>query len=140
MTHTRINIPTVLLSLADEHAYRLFQRVAAGQIHHDELRTGSSELTKKQYYSRLSRLINSGLIARRDGVYSLTAFGKVVLNSMTQVERAVNDVWKFKALVSIEGSEGFPSEEQQKIAELLLGKGVMAVPYEDEKVSRSVKG
>ncbi len=137
MTHSHTNIPSVLLSLADEHAYRLFQRVAAGQIHHDELREGASELTKKQYYSRLSRLISAGLIARRDGVYSLTAFGKVVLNSMKQVEGAVNDVWKFKALDSIESSEGFPSEEQQKIAELLLGKGILAVPYEDEKVARS---
>ena len=137
MTHSHINIPSVLLSLADEHAYKLFHQVAAGQIHHDELREGASELTKKQYYSRLSRLISAGLITRRDGDYSLTAFGKVVLNSIKQVEVAINDVWKFKALDSIENSEGFPSEEQQKIAELLLGKGILAVPYKDERVAQS---
>ena len=36
-------------------------------------------LTRKQYYSIIFDLTNAGLILRKNGKYSLTSFGKVVL-------------------------------------------------------------
>ena len=59
-------------------------------------------LTTKQYYSRISGLLNAGLIKRRKGKYSLTLLGKVVYDSQTVIGKALTYYWKLKAIESIE--------------------------------------
>ena len=57
-------------------------------------------------YSRISGLLNAGLIKRHKGRYSLTLLGKVVYDSQTMICKALAYYWKLKAIESIEMSSG----------------------------------
>lgn len=76
-------------------------------------------LTRKQYYSRMNRLIDAGLVMRKSGKYFLTSFGKVVYESHMLIGQAVENYWKLKAIDSIETS--LPdSEERKKMIDTLI--------------------
>ncbi|HKG71930.1 MAG TPA: hypothetical protein VKA87_08525, partial [Nitrososphaeraceae archaeon] len=71
-------------------------------------------------YSRLSRMTRAGLVRRKNGKYILTTFGKIVYDSQTTVQNALNNYWKLKAIDSLEMSNELPKEEQQKLIETLV--------------------
>ena len=79
-------------------------------------------LTTKQYYSRISGLIDAGLIKRHKGKYSLTLLGKVVYDSQMTIGKALAHHWKLKALESIEISAGasFPEGELTQLIECVV--------------------
>lgn len=58
-------------------------------------------ISRKQYYSRIRSLTNSGLITRQRGKYYLTSLGKIVSFYQFRMGRALNNFWKLKALDSI---------------------------------------
>ena len=65
-------------------------------------------LTTKQYYTRLSGLVDAGLIRRVSGKYSLTLVGKIVYDAHLKIGKALSYYWKLKAIESIEESSGAP--------------------------------
>ena len=65
-----------------------------------------SNLTEKQYYARISSLMDAGLINRRKGEYSLTLLGKVVYDSQMIIGKALTYYGKLKAIDEIEMSYG----------------------------------
>ena len=79
------------------------------------------KLTRKQYYSRISRLVNAGLIKRKNGKYTLTAFGKVIYYAaLTIIENATNSYWKLKVIDSLEMSDDISPEEHKKIIDSFI--------------------
>lgn len=79
-----------------------------------------TKLIRKQYYSRMSKLIKSGLIKRKQGKHTLTAFGKVVYDAQMKIENAANNYWNLKAIDSHEDSNDLPSEERKKLIDQLI--------------------
>lgn len=79
-----------------------------------------TKLIRKQYYSRTSKLIKSGLIKRKQGKHTLTAFGKVVYDAQMKIENAANNYWNLKAIDSLEDSDDLPSEERKKLIDQLI--------------------
>jgi hypothetical protein len=79
-----------------------------------------TKLIRKQYYSRMSKLIKSGLIKRKQGKHTLTAFGKVVYDAQMKIENAANNYWILKAIDSLEDSDDLPSEERKKLIDQLI--------------------
>lgn len=78
------------------------------------------ELTRKQYYSRLHTLITYSLIAKANGKYRLTSFGKVVFDWHLVLMHAISEeFWKLKALDVLDSS-GIPSSERSKIMNSLV--------------------
>jgi hypothetical protein len=79
-------------------------------------------LSTKQYYSRVSGLLNTGLIKRHKGRYSLTPLGKVVYNAQMIIGKALTYYWKLKAIESIEISSGvrLPREELTQLVNTLI--------------------
>ena len=79
-------------------------------------------LTTKQYYSRISGLLNTGLIKRHKGKYSITLFGKVVYDTQMIIGKALTHYWKLKAIESIEMSSnvGLPKEELTQLINTLI--------------------
>lgn len=110
---------TVLRSIADDKSLELFRTVALEIIDSKSLKS-RTKLTRKQYYSRLSRMIRVGLVKRKNGKYILTTFGKIVYDSQTTIENSIKNYWKLKAIDSLEMSNELPKEEQQKLIETLL--------------------
>ena len=110
---------TVLRTISDDKSMDLFKTIAVGSIDSENLK-GKTKLTRKQYYSRLSRMTKAGLVRKKSGKYTLTAFGKVVYDSQTTVDSALVNFWKLKAIDSLEMSNELPKEEQQKLIDTLL--------------------
>jgi hypothetical protein len=98
----------------------MFRSVASTSSNTDVLIT-ELKLTRKQYYLRMSCLMQAGLVKRKAGKYVLTAFGKVIssahMNFESQVENALKIYWKLKAIDSL---EVFSKEEFNKIISALI--------------------
>jgi predicted transcriptional regulator len=116
MLHTS---DSVLTAISDKQSLELFRYIAATNGDSDALRD-KLNLTRKQYYSRLSRMTKAGLVKRKNGKHFLTAFGKVVYDAQTIIEKAVNNFWKLKAVDSLELSGDLPEEERLKLIDGLL--------------------
>jgi predicted transcriptional regulator len=113
------NTAAVLKTIADDKSLELFSIVALENIDSRKLKS-KMKVTRKQYYSRLSRMTKAGLVRRKNGKYVLTTFGTVVFESKITIENALNNYWKLKAIDSLETSNEVPKEEQQKLIETLL--------------------
>lgn len=109
----------ILRTIADDKSLELFKTIAQGTIDSDNLKS-KTKLTRKQYYSRLSRMTKAGLVRKKSGKYLLTAFGKIVFDSQRTVENALTSYWKLRAIDSLEMSNELPKEEQQKLIDALL--------------------
>lgn len=110
---------TVLRAIADDKSLELFKTISQGTIDSENLKS-KTKLTRKQYYSRLSRMTKAGLVRKKSGKYLLTAFGKIVHDAQTTVDNALISYWKLKAIDSLEMSNELPKEEQQKLIDALL--------------------
>lgn len=110
---------TVLRTISDDRSMDLFRTIAQSSIDSESLKN-KTKLTRKQYYSRLSRMTKAGLVRKKSGKYALTAFGKVVYDSQVTVDNALTNFWKLKAIDSLEMSNELPKEEQQKLIDTLL--------------------
>jgi hypothetical protein len=114
------SIVKIFESLSNEQSVMLFTMIATGEGTKSlELRT-RVPLTRKQYYSRLSRMIRAGIVKRRGGILVLTALGKIVYESQKTVEAANSIQWKLKALDSVDASEELPKEERRKLLDNLV--------------------
>ena len=110
---------TVFRTIADDKSLELFKTIAQGVIDSETLKN-KTKLTRKQYYSRLARMTEAGLVRKKSGKYLLTAFGKVVQDSQLTVENALASYWKLRAIDSLETSNELPKEEQKKLIDALL--------------------
>jgi predicted transcriptional regulator len=111
---------SVLFAISDKKASNIFKSIASVHSNTDILIT-QLKLTRKQYYSRMSRLIQAGLVKRQKGRYLLTALGKVIYNAQMNLEEkieiALSNYWKLKAIDSLE----MPSrEEREKVISVLI--------------------
>ena len=113
------SVADTLNAISNNKALALFNIIASGRIGSSMLRN-KTKLTRKQYYSRMSRMTKAGLVKRKNGKHSLTAFGKVVYEAQTTIENAINNYWKLKAVDSIEISDELPKEEFNKIVDILI--------------------
>jgi predicted transcriptional regulator len=109
----------VLKSISDEESLELFKSIALKDSDSESLRN-KTKMTRKQYYSRMSRLMRTGLIKRKNGRHTLTAFGKVIYDTQITIENAINNYWKLKAIDSLEMSNDLPAEERKKLIDNLI--------------------
>jgi hypothetical protein len=110
-----IPVADVLKAISDKRSLALFKIVALTKPN-TEILLSKTKLTRKQYYSRMSSLMNAGLIRRKSGKHTLTAFGKVIYDiTLATVEDAVNYYWKLKAIDSLAMSNDLPAEELEKV-------------------------
>lgn len=107
-------------SISDGMALDLYKTIANSSGATGEFLQSKIKISRKQYYSRLSNMARAGLIKRKHGRYSLTAFGKIVYDSERSIENAYNIFWKLKAIDSIGVSNELPKEEYSKIVEALI--------------------
>ena len=111
-----LSIEHVLGTLSVDKSLTLFNIIAAGNSGTHILRN-KLELTRKQYYSRLSALLKAGVIKRGKGRnYYLSSFGKVVYDAQVMIGKALQNYWKLEAIDSVE----LPDIELNKIIEVLI--------------------
>ena len=109
----------ILKAIADDKSLVLFNTIANAGGDTDIL-IGRLDLTRKQYYSRISALLKTGLISRKNRQYNLTSFGKIVYDAQLMIGRAANTFWKLKAIDSLETEHKLPADERNKIINTLI--------------------
>ena len=109
----------ILSAIADDKSLVLFNTIAIAGGDSDILIT-RLDVTRKQYYSRISALMKTGLISRRDRQYMLTSLGKIVYDAQLMIGRATNTYWKLKAIDSLETEHKLPADERNKIINTLI--------------------
>jgi hypothetical protein len=117
-----LSICDTFKAISDDKSLALFNTVALSSENTGVLIT-RLELTRKQYYSRMSELINAGLMIRQNGKYFLTSFGKVVYEAHVLIGKAIQIYWKLKAIDSIEMSStnhDLSAEERKRIIDKLI--------------------
>jgi hypothetical protein len=111
-------VSDVLSAISDDKSLVLFNTItlASGD---SSILISRLNLTRKQYYSRMSDLINAGLVRRMNGKYFVTSFGKVVFKAQELIGMGVQCSSKLQAIDSIE-SPKFPAAELSKIIDTLI--------------------
>jgi predicted transcriptional regulator len=131
MAITMVSVSETLRAICNDKSLVLFNTIALASGDSNIL-ISRLNLTRKQYYSRMSDLTNAGLILRNNGKYFLTSFGKVVYEAQELIGNAVQHLSKLKAIDSIETHE-FPAEERNRIVDTLINnskiKEVLVSPH-----------
>ena len=115
----KVSLQDVIKSISDSESLDIFCTIAKDKIESDVLKQ-SKGLSKKQYYSRIRRLVKTGLVQRQGGFLMLTHLGAVVYKSQTVLETSVRNYWKLKAIDSIEATGEMGEQERQKIIKVIL--------------------
>jgi hypothetical protein len=153
MENTNTTLPSItsiLKKISDDKALTLFNSIAVSNGD-KYIPLKEMNLTTKQYYSRVSGLLNAGLIKRHKGKYFLTLLGKVVYDCQLTIGKALTYHWKLKAIESIEMSasvkSGIPDGELAKLIDTLIDnhqiKGIlmksMCIPCSESRSTVSKK-
>jgi hypothetical protein len=127
----------VFEALSNPVGLKLFKLIAntnladSSQVITSEFLYLQTKVTRKQFYSNMSRLVNkTGLILRKCGHYTVSNYGKVVFHSLNIINRGSKCFWTLKALDK-DGisSSGIPAEQMLEISARLI---------EDEDIRRIV--
>jgi len=118
-----MSVVEVIKAISDDKSLVLFNTIALASGNADTLIT-TLKLTRKQYYSRMSGLVNAGLVTRKNGNYFVTSFGRILYDVQLMIGKAVESYWKLKALDSFQLSSSvspqLPAEEYNRIIDTLM--------------------
>jgi predicted transcriptional regulator len=105
--------------LSDKTSVNLMKTAYAGRL------TSSNyvgNLSKKQFYTKLKRLCNTGLVEKReDAYYRTTTLGSLVYNGHVKtLEDALTNFWQLKAIDILKTREDFPSDRKESIIDEIV--------------------
>jgi len=115
-----ISISDVLDTISDDKSLVLFNTIALSNSDGSDILISKLNLTRKQYYSRISKLVKVDLVVRRNRKYFLTSLGKIVYDAQKIIGNAVGDYWKLKAVDTLEITDQMPKEEYNEIINALI--------------------
>ena len=105
--------------LADRHTIKIIKMAYSGF-------KGSSisyrnDISKKQFYVRLKRLRDLGLIEKQQSVYRTTTFGSLVYaGHIKTLENILANYWNLKAVDVLKSRQDFPSDQKEKVIEEII--------------------
>src|SRR6476646_6882128 len=77
---------------------------------------GIPNQSKKQYYVRLKRLVDIGLIEKQHRTYKLTSFGSIVYeNHVKTMYNIIHNYWQIKSFDILKNRNDFPVEQKEQI-------------------------
>ena len=82
----------------------------------------AGKLSKKQFYTKLKRLCNAGLVEKReDSYYRTTTLGSLVYNGHVKtLEEALTNFWQLKVMDILKTREDFPADRKESIIDAIL--------------------
>jgi predicted transcriptional regulator len=110
----------ILHELVEEGSSNILITIATRkQIRTKTLRS-LNNLTAKQYYSRLQRLMRLGLIKRKSGVFTITSFGEVIYDGKKKIDSAIDQYWQLKAVDSVKASNEINEDIRMKMVDNIV--------------------
>ena len=114
-----VSVVEILHAIYDVKSLKLFNTIATKGGNSEDLSV-QLKLSRKEYYSRMSLLMKTGIVKRKNGKHFLTAFGKVVYDAQVTIKKAVESYWKLKAIDSIDLSDKITVNERDKLIHTLI--------------------
>jgi hypothetical protein len=114
-----ISLADVLKSISDDKSLSIFHLIGNVNPTGEIISLKKLGLSSKQYYSRISAMMEIDLIKRQRGRYYLTPFGKVIYCCIMIAKSALNNYYNLKAVESTEGSD-FSNEDINKLVNALI--------------------
>jgi predicted transcriptional regulator len=114
-----VSVVEILEAISDVKSLKLFNTIATKGGNSEDLSV-QLKLSRKEYYTRMSRLMKTGMVKRKNGKHFLTAFGKVIYDAQVTVKKAVESYWKLKAIDSIDLSDEITVKERDKLIQTLV--------------------
>lgn len=111
---TSVSKEKVLEAISDNESLNLLHSIANDGRNIEGL-MHKLKMTRKQYYNRLTKLLDAGLIKRKNNSYSLTSFGTVIFEVQLILKEVIDSRSKFK-IVGTQDSFG----EVKKIIDKLV--------------------
>jgi hypothetical protein len=128
-----LSVEIVFSALSDNKSLSLFNIIGFMSSSHasndaeqptGEILISRMNLTRRQYYTRISQLRDAGLITRKRSRFVLTSLGRVVYETHKTIGMAIQNRWRLQAIDSLENTlitHGMPTEEKHKLINTLLG-------------------
>ena len=113
---TSVSKEKVLEAISDNESLKLIHSVANDGRNIEGL-THKLKMTRKQYYSRLTKLLDAGLIKRKNNAYSLTSFGTVIFEVQLILKEVIDSRSKFDKV----GTQNSFGEVKKIIDKLVSG-------------------
>jgi hypothetical protein len=108
--------------IMDDKSRQVFGTIFLMNGESSDVLIGQLKFTKKQFYSRMTRLVKARLIKRHKGKYFLTSYGTVIYDAHRLLEIAVKNYWKLRSvdLIELAGKGSMSKEEHIKIIDQLI--------------------
>ena len=106
-------------AICDPKSLKLFETISVKGLNSEDLSV-QLKLSRKEFYSRMSRLIRSGIVKRKNKKYFLTAFGKIVYDGHVTIKKAAENDYKLRAIDSMNLSSDITKYERSKLIDSLL--------------------
>jgi predicted transcriptional regulator len=105
--------------LADRHSINILKMAYAGFKASGTSYAGN--LSKKQFYVRLKRLRDAGIIEKRNSTYRTTTFGSLLYNGhIKTLEEILPNYWNLKAVDLLKSRQDFPLQQKEKIIDEII--------------------
>ncbi|HEX6280839.1 MAG TPA: hypothetical protein VFZ67_01290 [Nitrososphaera sp.] len=83
--------------------------------------SNKGNISKKQFYTRLKRLRDIGVIEKRNSLYRTTTFGSLIYNGQIKgLEDIIANYWNLKAVDVLKSRQDFPLREKEKLIEEMI--------------------
>lgn len=112
---TGISILDVLGAIRDGEAQCLFNALATDVDDHNLV--NRLKMTRKQYYTRIERLVKAGLVKRKEGRFYITSFGSVIYEVQLNLGKAIDNYWKLKVIDGMNPDNPIPQTERTKVVD-----------------------
>ena len=110
----------VFATLADRHSLNIVKMAYFG-FKGSSMSYKGNIISKKQFYARLKRLREIGVIEKRNSVYRTTTFGSLIYNGQIKaLEDIIANYWNLKAVDVLKSRQDFPLNEKEKLIEEMI--------------------
>jgi hypothetical protein len=122
-----VTINHIFSILADRHSVNILKMAYSGFKASSSSYVGN--ISKKQFYVRLKRLKEAGLIEKREDIYITTTFGSLVCNSHVKtLEDMLSNYWNLKAVDVLKARQDFPLHQKESvISEIIQSSNLRAI-------------
>ena len=106
-----ISVTNILSALSDDKTFVLYNTIALEKGRDFDTLIKNMGLTQHQYYSRILKITQAGLVKRENGEYVTTALGNIVYEAVSMIGKALNHFWILKAIEAFQSSAKIESNE-----------------------------
>ena len=113
------SLEQVFAPLSDRHSINIIKMAYFG--FKGSAMSYEGNLSKKQFYARLKRLLDLGFIEKRNSVYRTTTFGSLIYNGhIKTLEQILANYWNLKAVDVLKSRQDFPLHQKEKVIEEII--------------------